>query len=166
MWSNNLIVSINVGGGSPGIYNYTLEAVNTFGNRATDTVWVTVYTAGVLGLSSPPDITYEIGSVGNTIQWIPIVPDSAFYDLFLNDGRVQGGSAWNNSEIKIDLSDFVFYYLLEVGTHNLKLLLTDNSNNTVIDIVIVTVSPDSTAPTIDNPSDITFEAGSKGNEIL
>lgn len=107
---------------------------------------------------SPGDLTNEQGSTDNWISWniTDNYPDT--YSIFLNGTKVANGS-WNNeTPVTINIDS------LSMGMYNYTIVGSDIAGQFINDTVFVTVT-DTTSPTINNPSDFSFEQGSIGNTI-
>ncbi|MBS3795816.1 MAG: hypothetical protein KGY80_13005, partial [Candidatus Thorarchaeota archaeon] len=143
--------------GDVGIYNYTLAVYDGSGNRASDSVVVTVVDTTPPAIDSLDDIEYDLGTTGHSITWTPsdLAPNS--YTLLRNGTEIDS-SAWDGTSITVDIDE------LELGAYNYTLVVQDESSNTASDTVFVTVV-DTTPPTIDSPADIEYELGTTGHTI-
>ncbi len=92
-------------------------------------------------IDQPPDVEYEVGSTGNSIQWhiSGSHPDS--YDLFLNGTLIESGE-WEENNFTVDVDG------RDAGVYNYTLVVRDITGNTARDTVMVVVKP-SALP--DNP---------------
>ncbi len=156
VWDGSPIVA-DVDGFSVGVYNYTVMVYNERGYNSTDTVFVTVVDGTPPTIDSPSDITYELGTTGNSITWTPSDLHPDHYELYRNDSLL-GSWVWDGSPIVVDVDGF------GVSTYNYTLTVYDIGDNTVSDTVFVSVV-DTTPPTIDSPSDVNYELGTTGNSI-
>ncbi|MHA1483755.1 MAG: NosD domain-containing protein [Candidatus Thorarchaeota archaeon] len=156
VWDGSPIL-VDVDGFSVGVYNYTVMVYNERGYNSTDTVFVTVVDGTPPTIDSPSDINYELGVTGNSITWTPSDLHPDHYELYQNDSLL-GSWVWDGSPIVIDVDG------LGGGTYNYTLTAYDIGDNTISDTVFVSVV-DTTAPTIDSPSDINYELGVTGNSI-
>ncbi|MFX1512350.1 MAG: Ig-like domain-containing protein [Promethearchaeota archaeon] len=153
-------VAINVDGLSIGTYVYVIGVNDTSGNSASDTVIVTVtpdYTAP--SITSPSDVSYEVGDTGTTIMWTITEPNADRYNITRDGIVVQSGPYTSGISILIDVDG------LSIGSYTYKIGANDTFGNYATDMVIVTITADFTAPSVSSPSDVSYEEGSTGNEI-
>ena len=110
-------------------------------------------------LDSPADVSYELGSTGNTIQWNAVDTNPGAYSIENNNQVVNSGSWTSNAPIITSIDN------LAVGTYNFTIKVMDASGNFAVDTVWVTVS-DTTAPIFsETPLDLTFQSGTIGNNV-
>jgi hypothetical protein len=134
---------------SPGFWNTSMETV--------------IHVADIsnipgISINSPSDITYEYGDTGNEISWTTSsTNETDTYIITVNGTEVESGS-WNTATISIDVDG------LALGTYVYTLTVNDTLGTTASDTVNVFVV-DTTDPTINSPSDITYERGATGNSI-
>ncbi|MFX1603305.1 MAG: NosD domain-containing protein, partial [Promethearchaeota archaeon] len=110
-------------------------------------------------IDSPSDIEYEHGTTDHSIVWTPDDLNPQSYAIYLNGTEVRSG-AWNSTSETITIS----VDGLAIGAYNYTVVLHDTSGNSANDTVLVTVV-DTTAPTIDHPSDLVYETGTLGHWI-
>ncbi len=114
----------------------------------------------------PANITYEEGNFGNEIQWNITEANPDFYNItresneLTSNNTVMESGDWNGLDISINVdglnaSHWYLYTLFVRDTFGY------NSSSTVN----VTVLPDSTAPLISSPDDVSFEFGDFGYSI-
>lgn len=164
-WSGESI-SISVDGLSPSLYNYTVVVHDSFGNWATDLVWVNV-TAKFIDIvdpiiDSPADIEYEEESTGYSIVWAPRDDYPVSYNIYKDNSVVKSGP-WAGGDISIGVDG------LSPGTYNYTIIVFDEGNNNATDLVWVTVTEkfvDNEAPIIDNPEDVEYEEEMTGYSII
>ncbi|MFW9870508.1 MAG: hypothetical protein ACFFEL_12855, partial [Candidatus Thorarchaeota archaeon] len=152
-------ISISLNGLSLGEYNFTAVVTDLDSNTAIDTVWVTVIDGTPPVIDSPPDITYDEGSLGGSITWSPTDLHPVSYTIFLDGTPVKSG-LWNSSGESISIS--INGHL--VGDYNYTIRVVDVGGNIDTDTVFVYVL-DGTPPTIDSPSDINYNEGAVGGSI-
>ncbi len=86
-------------------------------------------------ISRPGNIEYNEGETGNEIDWIPIDDFPRNYEVLFNDSVIQSGQ-WNSTEwITINVDG------LPVGVYNYTIWIDDQSGQTNVDTVWVTVLP-------------------------
>ncbi|TFG07613.1 hypothetical protein EU538_08540 [Candidatus Thorarchaeota archaeon] len=92
-------------------------------------------------IDQPPDIEYNVGSTGHSIQWHPSASHPDSYDLFVNGTLIESGE-WVDNNFTVDIDGW------DVGVYNCTLVVRDITGNTARDTVMVVVKP-SALP--DNP---------------
>ncbi len=115
-------------------------------------------------ITGPPDFDFDYGETGYSILWSASDPNPANYIVFCNNS-VYDQSIWI-STIIVSLS---LHGDLEVGIHNFTCVVESNFGLQASNEVWVTVNPaapDTTAPTISSPADISFEETSIGYSII
>ncbi|MFW9965414.1 MAG: hypothetical protein ACFFCX_17710, partial [Candidatus Sifarchaeia archaeon] len=152
-------ISISLDGLSLGEYNFTALVTDLDSNTASDTVWVTVVDGTPPVLDHPSDITYDEGSPGGTLTWIPTDLHPVSYTIYFEGAPVKSGF-WNSSGESISIS--VDGHL--VGGYNYTIRVVDVGGNIDTNTVFVYVM-DGTPPTIDAPSDINYNEGEAGGAI-
>jgi parallel beta-helix repeat protein len=151
-------IAVNVDGLSSGDYEFKITVSDIAGNNGTDYVLVTVAPDTVPPtIDSPSDLSYIQGEIGNDITWTPFDLFPSFYVV----SEVQWG-LWNSSSETITVN----VDSLQPDVYNYTLVVSDVGNNNASDSVYVTVNPDTVPPTINSPSDISFELGETGYEIV
>ncbi len=125
-----------------GNYSFTLTLFDVFGYNTSDTVNVTVYE----DLRAPvidnlDDYSYEEGYTDNSLNWSAEENNPKTYNL-TRDGAVLLNGTWRGENISISIDG------LAVGEYTYNLTLVDFFNQTSIDIVVVTVTPDTHPPTV------------------
>jgi len=152
---SNMIFIIN--GLPTGTYNFSLTVYDVSSNAASDTTLVTVVDTTPPKIVGPSDIQYECGTWKVRIEW-------AVHDLspdrieILHNGTSVFSSAWNGGNVAYPVGGAA------LGAHNYTLIAYDAYGNSASDTVMVEVV-DTTAPWIDCPGDIVYEAGTTGNNI-
>ncbi|MGY5861434.1 MAG: NosD domain-containing protein [Candidatus Thorarchaeota archaeon] len=161
LWnSSSEIITVNVDGLQPDVYNYTLVVSDVGNNNATDSVYVTVNPDTTPPtISSPSDISFELGETGYEIAWSGFDVNPQAYEIFANE-TLLCWRPWNSSSesMVVDLEG------TPVGAYNYTINAIAIGGNAT-DTVIVTVTPDVTPPTIDSPDDVTYEINALGNII-
>jgi len=111
-------------------------------------------------IDAPADTAYALGSTGNTIAWHASDVFPGYYEI-LRNGSFYTWGWWNASSetIAVNVDG------LSSDAHEFKITVSDIAGNNGTDYVLVTVAPDTTPPTINSPSDISFELGETGYEI-
>ncbi len=135
IWAG-LTIQVDINGLPIGTYNFTLLVNDTSGNSVSDSVQVTVWDT-VPYLSSPDDITYEVGTSDLEIFWDASDFNPANYTVYLNS-TIDYAAPWNGNPIWYNIEG------LDVGVYNYTIILEDTSGQAVSDTVFVFVIPAST----------------------
>jgi parallel beta-helix repeat protein len=152
-------ISIGLDGLSLSVHSFTLTVYDTSQNFVSDEVIITVVDTTSPNVNSPTDMIVEMGSEGNVLSWIPFDHDPATFVVFMNGSEIQQGT-WNSSVgISVEVDQLI------LGIYNFSIVVWDGSGHSDADIVFVQVV-DTTAPTIDHPTDVQYEFGLAGNSIV
>jgi len=142
-------------------YNFTIIVYDSSSNSAVDTVYITVEDTTSPTISSPSDFSYEVGNTGNNITWVGTDTNPDTYLVYRNGTQVDSGSWSDGVDIVIDIDG------LSVAVYNFTIWLNDTSNNSVTDLVWITVTEvDTTAPILNEPANITYVEGTFGHNII
>ena len=109
-------------------------------------------------IDNPDDVSYVEGTTGHLITWNPFDLHANRFELYRNSSFFDSGD-WDGSSIIVNVD------ALAVGIYNYTLIVYDCSGNNNSDTVFVNVV-DSTAPSINNPTDLEYEEGSLGHNII
>jgi hypothetical protein len=96
---------------------------------------VVVDTTAPVFVSTPSDISYLVGASGNSLNWTATELYPNQYQLWI-DGVLDSSGAWDGSTISVSVDG------LDAGAHNCTIVLIDQSDNSVSDTAIVTVTPE------------------------
>ncbi|MHA2033068.1 MAG: beta strand repeat-containing protein, partial [Candidatus Kariarchaeaceae archaeon] len=156
-WTSDVKISYNVDGLSKAVYNFTIVVIDSSGNSATNTVFVTVVDQTLPTLSSPTDVQYIEGTTNNKITWnaVDTYPDGM--NIYRN-GTSIFSTSWTSGDIEILVDG------LSAGVYNYTIVVADKSSNQASDTVFVTVI-DNILPSLNTPSDIIYAEESTGNAI-
>jgi large repetitive protein len=159
-WDSGIQIIQNIDGLTLGNYNFTIIVYDSEGNKATNTVFVTVEdTIAPILIIIPSDFTYEHNTTGHDISWN--ATDSHSHILFIyQNGSLMDTFAWTSgSLITINVDS------LDLGTYNYTIVFTDTEGNQAVHSVFVTVV-DTTPPVFTVTStDFTYQYGSTGNQL-
>ncbi|MHA2099858.1 MAG: hypothetical protein ACW99A_14365, partial [Candidatus Kariarchaeaceae archaeon] len=160
-WISATQITLNVDGLFKGVYNYTIVVIDDSNNHAVDEVIVVVIdnTAPVFA-TTPSDLQYNEGSTSNTLTWnsTDVYPNA--YSVYRNGSQVDTGSWTSPIQITLTVDGLL------KGVYNYTIVVTDDSNNQVVDEVIVTVF-DSTPPIfVSIPSNLQYDEGSTSNTLI
>lgn len=128
------VITISVDGLDPGVYNYTIILYDESDNYSFDAVQVVAVDTRVPVVSQPLDIVYSEGETGFAISWSGSDFYPADYSIYRNGSLVRSGH-WNLTSTKITLG----IDGLTAGIYLYQIVLTDTSENYVIDEVLVRV---------------------------
>lgn len=156
-WINGTI-TVDVDGLTVGPHTLIIYVYDDEGNRAADTIIITIVDNTIPDINSPDDVSYEIGSKGNEIVWTAGDMNPYEYNVTM-DGVLYDSGTWTNGTITVDIDE------LGVGEYIFIINIYDQGDNKVTDTIIVTVV-DTTTPIINSPDDISYEFRSTGNEIV
>ncbi|MHA2252702.1 MAG: DNRLRE domain-containing protein [Candidatus Kariarchaeaceae archaeon] len=151
-WSLPVFLALN--GLDPGLYNYSILVFNDIGKYETDTVWITVIPDLIPpSIDSPPDITFEEGSIGYSITW-----------------TTDDANPWQAVVLLDDIEIYNQYDLdalmLTAAVYNFTCMLYDKSGNFINDTVFVNVTtpvPDMILPTVTPPANVVYVVGTTGH---
>lgn len=125
-----------------------------------------MFTVAAPSIDSPPDLSFENGSLGESITWNATVDEPKNYTVTRNEDSYLSG-AWDGSEIVVDLDHLYEENLTHTLPVNFTFICTffDMQNESSSDTVIVNVIADVLAPVIVAPGNFTYEVGSFGHDI-
>lgn len=132
-FSNNSIIQIVETSLEAGNYQYTLFAMDDFGNVANHSVFIFVIDNTVPNINSPGNVSFSEGTTGNTISWSATDTHPDSYQLYLNTILWKFGS-WEGGSISFNLDD------LTLSSNNLTMVFFDESENIAVDTVFVFLS--------------------------
>jgi len=155
-WDGSVIVAV-LDSLSLGMHNITIVVYDLGNNMAIDQVNVSVIddTAPVITPLSNREVS-EGDSVSLTWTAYDLHPD--YFEIWQNGLLIDSG-VWDGSEISTPLDSLV------LGLYNYTLYVRDTSSNSASSQVNVTIV-DSTAPTVNSPSDIQYIQGQTGYTIV
>ncbi|MCP6718072.1 MAG: hypothetical protein KJI70_00790, partial [Patescibacteria group bacterium] len=158
-WISGSSIVINVDGLLVGSYEYVVVVYDTSNNSDEDTVIVTVVDTTAPVLTSPSDITYEQGEVGNNITWTiaDSYPDT--YIIYKDDTEIASG-VWVSGDVMTVNVDGLL-----PGLYDYTIVVFDFYGNLARDTVIVVVV-DNIVPVLTTLADIVYEQGEVGNNII
>ncbi len=109
-------------------------------------------------IDQPADITYVEGTTGHSITWNPSDDNPDHYNITKNGDVVDSGP-WDGGSITIGIDGLL------TGTYTYTCTVNDTEGHWASYGVTVTVVRDDNNPTIDSPSDITYEVNTTGHSI-
>ena len=132
-WTTGTVTG-SIDGLTEGVRVVQLWIYDLDGNSAMDTVLVEVIDDNTAPtIDSPDDISYVEGSTGNSIIWTPSDMYPASYQVSFNGSALATGD-WGGSRVAANVDG------LPVGTHVIRLTVSDGSGLSTYDDVSVTVT--------------------------
>ncbi|OLS25653.1 MAG: hypothetical protein HeimC3_14010 [Candidatus Heimdallarchaeota archaeon LC_3] len=150
--------NVSIDGFDLGETNVTIIFRDSDFNEATQTVIVTVVDTVPPNITILTNITFIEGNLDSLLNWTFADFHPYNYTLFVED-QVKISGLWNNS---ISLNVNVSHHLKDI--YNYTLLVQDTSSNYNISVLLVNVI-DGTPPVVSQPSNVTYEQGTSGNNI-
>ncbi|MHA2310474.1 MAG: hypothetical protein ACXADF_03205 [Candidatus Thorarchaeota archaeon] len=122
-----------------------------------------------ISIDSPPDLTFENGSLNEVIRWFPDATNPKNFSV-TRDGTVHREGPWTGNEITVFLNHLYVDDLLDEPSEvpsdfEFNCTVFNDDEESAWDVVIVHVIADVAAPIIAQPGNITYEEGSFGHEI-
>ncbi|MFX1331978.1 MAG: hypothetical protein ACFE9W_10490 [Promethearchaeota archaeon] len=122
-----------------------------------------------ISINSPPDLTFENGSLSELIRWSPTATNPKNYSI-TRDGDVYRQGTWTGSDITVFLNHLYDEGLLDEPSEVpsdfvFNCTVFNEDDESAWDVVVVHVIPDEAAPIIAQPENISYEEGSFGHEI-
>ncbi|MHA1966934.1 MAG: right-handed parallel beta-helix repeat-containing protein [Candidatus Hodarchaeales archaeon] len=119
-----------------------------------------------LTLTGPGDLTFEAGSTGEAITWIPntlfplATTANSFYAVYQDKSQTGYGNWTSGGSIVVDLP------VLGPGEYNFTVGITDSSGKTVVNTAIMTMI-DTILPVIiyTGPDDLTYKKNTPGKTL-
>ena len=144
-WTSGVAIIYNIPDGfGLGVYTYTVNFTDDYGNSITDSVTFTVEDTTVPHISiAQGDITLEAGYMGESLSWTATDAFPAYYDIDLQGSGMQaGGLAWSSGvAITYNIPDG-----LPAGVYVYTVTFTDENNNFISETATVTINEGSTPP--------------------
>jgi hypothetical protein len=127
------------------------------------------YFVASISIDSPPDLTFENGSLNELVIWSPEAPNPKNYSI-TRDGELYREAPWSGSDLTVFLNHLYVEDLLDEPSEvpsdfEFNCTVFNDDDESAWDVVIVHVIPDEAAPIIEQPENITYEEGSFGHEI-
>ncbi len=118
-------------------------------------------------ITGPSLLEFENGTVGHTLVYQTSDADPKNYTVTV-DGVVFDSGFWSGGEITIFLVQLYIGGWIDTLPQDFDFNCTvyNNQDESASATTLVRVLPDTTAPIIEQPANITYEEGSFGNEIL
>jgi hypothetical protein len=130
--SNPIIVNVGSLGLTPGEYNFTLIVRDQSLNVIVQSISITVKDVLLPNfISSIPEYEFYINETNQQISWQVYDLHPASYSIII-DNKLVVSNVWDsNNPIILNLDD------LEIGTYNITIIVSDNSDNKISHFVIV-----------------------------
>ena len=135
-----------------------IDSDGILGSFSSYRILYTIQDANPPTINNPNDVSYEQGTTGNSITWIPTDSNPYWYNITLNGILTSHDDPWIGGSIVMDIDG------LPLGTHTVVCSVYDLEGLMISDTVeveVVTTAP----PTIDDVADFSYEEDSTGNSI-
>ena len=151
-------ISINVDGMPLGTSVFECSVYDLEGLEATDIVNVIVSSTDPPTIDDVANFPYEEGTTGNEITWHPSDTNPDYYSI-TRDGTVIDDGLWLGGDINIDIDGLTY------GVYNYVCFVNDTEGQSNSDTVVITVT-DNAMPILNTPSDVIYDEGDTGNNII
>ncbi|MHA1115086.1 MAG: hypothetical protein ACTSPJ_02830 [Candidatus Heimdallarchaeaceae archaeon] len=153
-WESNQYITVNLDDLENGSYNFSIVIQDVNGNKARDEVFVSVVNETAPYIRQVADIEFFEGSSVNPIVWHVTDKNLSSYVIQRNGGTVDSNT-WSENTSESDWNPetpTVSYAIsgLEIGEHNITLVVEDIYGQQSVDTVIVTVKDPSTRINYEN----------------
>ncbi len=146
-WTSGTL-EINIDGMTAGEHTLVMYIYDIDGNRASDSVTITVINDQVSPtVSSPEDFSYYAGTTGNVIVWNASDQYPSHYEVTYN-GTTYAKGAWAGGRVIVNVDGFA------PGNHTFQITVYDGAGNSAQDSVTVTVLSATTQSPPPAPLDI------------
>ncbi|MCK5409541.1 MAG: hypothetical protein KAJ30_04690, partial [Candidatus Heimdallarchaeota archaeon] len=109
-------------------------------------------------INHPNDVSYELGTTGNSITWTPTDSNPYWYNITLNGFLSSHDDPWLGENIVMNINGLALgSYTVGCSVYDLEDLMISDTVN--IEVVL------SAPPTIDDVADFAYEEGSTSNSI-
>ncbi|MFX0208595.1 MAG: DUF4350 domain-containing protein, partial [Candidatus Hodarchaeota archaeon] len=153
VWYSGIPITLNIDGLTVGTYIFNCTVLDAIRNSIFHIVTVNVvdntFPAFII---IPNNFKYSEGTIGHTISWTATDTNPNTYTIYKNGSIIETGSWVSDTPIVINVDG------LAIGTYYYTLVVTDSSDNSAMDTVIVTVV-NSAIPSLTSPMDKTYEEG-------
>ncbi|MCG3220277.1 MAG: hypothetical protein H7641_02760, partial [Candidatus Heimdallarchaeota archaeon] len=156
-WTGGNIV-MDIDGLPLGIHTVVCSVFDLEGLMISDTVEVEVTSTAPPSIDDVADFDYEEGDTGNSITWHPSDANPDYYSI-TRDGTIIDDGPWLGGDINIDIDGLVY------GSYTFVCFVNDTEGQSASDTVVITVI-DNVMPTLNSPSDIVYDEGDTGNNII
>jgi hypothetical protein len=156
-WLGGNIV-MNINGLALGTHTVICYVYDLEGLVASDIVEVEVTTTAPPTIDDVLDFDYEEGSTGNSISWHPSDANPDYYSI-TRDGIIIDDGSWLGGDISINIDGLAY------SVYTYVCFVNDTEGQSASDSVVITVT-DIVAPIINAPSDVIYEEGTTGNNIV
>ncbi|MBA7584344.1 hypothetical protein ES708_26297 [subsurface metagenome] len=139
VWTSGVAITYDIPDGfAVGVYVYTVNFTDDYGNSIIDSVTFTVGdTTNPTITSAPSDLTVEFGYMGQSLSWTATDSNPNTYTIELQgSGIVAGPTAWTSGVAITDNIPDGF----DPGVYTYNITFTDESGNSISNIVTVTIN--------------------------
>ena len=123
-----------------------------------DTVDVEVVTTAPPSIDDVTDFPYEEDSTGNSITWHPSDANPDYYSI-TRDGLIIDDGPWSGGDLNINVDGLAY------GVYTYVCFVNDTEGQEASDSVVITVT-DNVVPILNSPSDVIYDEGDTGNNIV
>ncbi|MHA2171002.1 MAG: hypothetical protein ACXAB7_14005, partial [Candidatus Kariarchaeaceae archaeon] len=106
-WTNGTLVSINIDGLGPGLYNFTIEFQDLSRNYVRDSVNVTVFDNTAPSFTNTPTIQEITIGYDEKLTWIANDNYPGIYEIYQNEELVDNNTWVNFLPIEWDLQGLI-----------------------------------------------------------
>ena len=159
-WETGQAISVNITGLPVGTYNYTLLAYDRSQNVASATVFIRIEDTTSPVLEASDDLYLQMGQTGQTITWRVFDLQAGNYTLWEDGILFQVGTWLSGEALTFSITANA------MGTYEYMLQIVDSSLNMASSSIFV-FTTDQLPPRVSViQSELTFEYGSIGNELI
>jgi hypothetical protein len=142
-------------------YYWRVAAIDSDGDLGTFANYRTFYIIQDTNspvINQPNDISYELGTTGNSITWIPTDTNPSWYNITLNGILTSHDDPWTGGSIVMNIDGLPLgTYTVICSVYDLEGLMISDT----INVEVVSTAP----PTIDDIADFDYEESTIGNSI-
>ena len=158
-WTSLVPIVLDVSGLAEGTYYYEIILNDTMGNNASDLVIVSVHENLPPTIIGPNNLTYNIGSTGNVLQWNITDMNPGNYTIYKNGSFIKTASWSSGVNVSLNVDG------LDIGAYLYELVAFDLYGNNASDFVVVTVIDNSNPSISTNDSIVQYLEGTTGHSI-
>ena len=159
-WETGQTISVNITNLPVGTHKYTILAYDQSQNVASTSAFIRIKDTTSPVLKASDDLQLQVGQTGQSITWRAFDLQADSYSLWQNGSLSQTGTWLSGEALAFSLT------VVTTGAHNYTLQVADSSLNIASSSIFVFVT-DQLPPRISIiQSELTFEYGSIGNELI
>jgi len=158
-WTESVFINWNIDSLAVGLYYFIIVLNDTQNYTTYDQVKVTVYENVAPVIIGPNDLTYDIGTTSNTLEWNITDANPNSYNLYKDGAYVTSASWYDAVNVTRNVDG------LGIGSYEFELVAYDDYGNNASDIVWVTVEDNSNPEISTNDTLIFYLEGTTGHSI-